>query len=256
MATKECKICKNKFHSNSAIKFCSDECRVLSKTFLSETVNCISCSKSFLLTKPKVPYKCVECKTIERDIINTQTCERCSKKFIVKDRHKINRGQYRFCSYRCGKLKYTIDDEYFKNIDENKSYWLGIIWACGYIYSSDFVKITAPKDLLERLLIELKCNYNIKKSHYDKYFVKIYSSILVDDLLNLNLSTNMLIHEWPYILYSDDFIRGYKDSNMCEVVGDDIILSIPSKNLMREFYNRIGGVITYKNTYLLSNKVK
>lgn len=205
---------------------------------------CKYCDKLFIPKYDSMKYCSMKCSGGGKKVEYKRTCERCTKEFIVYDKHKIDRGQYRFCSTKCKNQLYNINENYFKKIDENKSYWLGFIFACGFIETSCLVKINSSKELLERFSIEIGCNYPIKKS-IDGYTMRIYSYVLVIDLLNLNLSKDLVYHEWPFILYDNDFIRGYIDSGKCKI-DSNVNFYIPSRKIIREMSNKIGGIISYK----------
>ncbi len=138
---------------------------------------------------------------------------------------------------RIGNKKYQVDDDYFSNIDtEEKAYWLGFLYADGYVRlkynrSGQLKLKLSSKD---RSHIELfnKClssNYPIKDSiSIIKYKgsesksnvseVSIYNTKIVNDLIyNGCISNKTFLIRIPSIDISiiRHFIRGYFDGDGC-----------------------------------------
>lgn len=146
--------------------------------------------------------------------LNVQT----GKKIIVTDEQKIKRR------------KYTVDDNYFNVIDtEEKAYWLGFLYADGYIVSgSDKIGISlgiADKGHLLKFKQAISSTYPINdykvKSGYKPG--ALYSRILItskqikNDLINLGVVKNKtLILKFPTTIPNyliRHFIRGYFDGD-------------------------------------------
>jgi len=138
--------------------------------------------------------------------------------------------------------KYIFNKRYFKIIDsEEKAYWLGFIYADGYVSGKYELAIQLKKvDLLhlEKFRDCLGSNYPVtsfSKFTFGKYHdisqIRIYSKIIVDDLLNHGIKNNKsLTIKFPYSSLSKDlirhFIRGFFD-------GDGSIYCDKSKDLLR-----------------------
>ena len=134
--------------------------------------------------------------------------------------------------------KFTVNHNYFSNINtEQKAYWLGFIYADGYIsrtkYGKYFGIALSEKDLnhLEKLKKDLNATYPIK--HYiNKFcfdiktkFVYVRLLIASDQIFN-DLSNNGVIEHKTLVLTFPSkeivpdhlihhFVRGYFDGDGC-----------------------------------------
>jgi LAGLIDADG-like domain len=123
--------------------------------------------------------------------------------------------------------KYFYDDNYFEKIDsEDKAYYLGFLYADGYVNNvgyNNYVELTLQKEdeyILEKFLILLKSNrkvINIRNNKYSR--VIINSKKIMNDLINLgcvNKKTHILKFptniEYKYIPH---IIRGFFDGDGC-----------------------------------------
>ena len=128
-------------------------------------------------------------------------------------KHKINQWSY--------------NENYFENIDsEDKAYWLGFIWADGYITESqDFGIEIAIKDIqhLEKLQRDLESNTIIRKRQKESYgkinescILEFRNKKIVQDLEEIgmipNKTYNLPIPNIPEKFYTD-FIRGFFDGD-------------------------------------------
>lgn len=138
---------------------------------------------------------------------------------------------------KIGNKKYQVDDGYFSNIDtEEKAYWLGFLYADGYVRMkngrSGQLKLKLSSKDREHILLFNKClssNYPIKdyistikykdgvsKSNVSE--VSIYNTKLVKDLIkNGCFSNKTFLIRLPNIDKSmyRHFIRGYFDGDGC-----------------------------------------
>lgn len=119
--------------------------------------------------------------------------------------------------------KYYYDDNFFEKIDsESKAYFLGLLYADGYVNNKlNYIELTLKSDDLEiinKLISEIKSNripYSIKNGKY--YRLIINSPKMTNDLINLgciNNKTHLL--KFPNNI-SDELIhhmiRGYFDGD-------------------------------------------
>lgn len=140
---------------------------------------------------------------------------------ILKDNNiKIRSGRY--------VRQYFIDEFYFRDINtEHKAYWLGFLLADGNIHLKGNQKLLQidlkyeDKYILAELLKDMNSNYPIRdRKIITKYgeshqaFLRITSSQLFDDLLNLNMKNKNEMPNIPNNLYNH-FIRGYFDGDGC-----------------------------------------
>lgn len=145
----------------------------------------------------------------------------------------------------CERKIRTFNDNYFECIDNpNKAYWLGFIYADGWICNN---KSTSNYELgielkssdryhLENFNNELGGVHKIVDKHYEKYIcdskkisitdssvIRIYSKKMVNDLINQNVVENKTLKPiFPKIeKYFYDFLRGYIDGDGCIYVPND-----------------------------------
>lgn len=137
------------------------------------------------------------------------------------------------------KKKFSLDEDYFQNIDtEEKAYWLGFLYADGYIYCarkknsgrfSRCLKLTLMNDDYDHLIKFQKAlgsNVSIKLDTRHKDIgdviypsLKIYNKKLVLDLIDkgcMQAKTHILT--FPTFLnqaLKRHFIRGYFDGDGC-----------------------------------------
>lgn len=144
-----------------------------------------------------------------------------------------------------------FNDRYFECIDNgNKAYWLGFIYADGYIIKNEKLSNYElgielninDRKTLEDFNEELGDVHYIYEKHNHKSFngyeydtdscvIRIYSKNLVNDLINLNVLPNKT-YEKSYPIcenYFFDFIRGFLDGDGC--------IYYQQKNLYVKFTN-------------------
>lgn len=132
------------------------------------------------------------------------------------------------------KSKYIYNKDYFKVIDsEEKAYWLGFIYADGYVCANDTgselgIELQIGdiehlkkfnKSLCGNIPVTKKvslCNLNGK--YYDSCLIRIYCTKMVRDLGALGVSNNKSYDiKMPEIdpKYLHHFIRGFFDGDGC-----------------------------------------
>lgn len=134
------------------------------------------------------------------------------------------------------KSKYFYDADYFKEINSiDKAYWLGFIYADGYIsisqvgYGKEFAIELQGKDYkhlkkfnksingnIEIKRFKTKCNLNQKI--YDSCSIRLYSKEFVYNLMKQGITTNKSYNiKFPILedKYMSHFIRGYFDGDGC-----------------------------------------
>lgn len=123
--------------------------------------------------------------------------------------------------------QWTYDENFFESIDcPEKAYWLGFIWADGYITKTKSFGIELAikdKEHLEKLQKDLKSNTRIKERNKESFGKENSSCILefrnlkmVSDLQNIGLVSNKTYNlPIPKISekYYRDFIRGFFDGD-------------------------------------------
>jgi hypothetical protein len=123
--------------------------------------------------------------------------------------------------------KYSFERSYFRSIDtEDKAYWLGFIYADGYIAGKYELGIELSQKDYAHLEKFKKClsgdtpiksfDKIVKGVSYSMCSLRLYSKTLIDDLMNFGLIPNKSsVIEFPSLKNSQikHFVRGYFDGN-------------------------------------------
>ena len=148
--------------------------------------------------------------------IKTSTVFYLLKKFDIKPRNNQE------------KSKYNLNHSYFEKIDtKEKAYWLGFLFADGYINNQNYVGISLIDSDISHLekfrdainsnhiIHTYNCNENCFSRKDGKYCRLIFKSVkMAKDLENLGCTNNKsLTLKFPSIekCFYKDFIRGYFD---------------------------------------------
>jgi len=208
--------------------------------------------------------------------------EEIIKKYLLKVKNVDICKEYNISRYTLSKIlkennihlkqvKCYLDDTIFKNIDtEEKAYWLGFLFADGYIRKRKSSELrlklsTKDKSHLEKFKISIKSNTNIidgleKNIKYS--YIGIYNKKIIDNLITHGcINKKSLVIKFPII---DDklkrhFIRGYfDDDGSVGESGRGKFLNIVSGSL--EFIKEIRKIIISElNVYdckIIINKTK
>ena len=145
----------------------------------------------------------------------------------------------------------SFDTNIFKKIDnEEKAYWLGFLYADGYINENKGIELTLKKDDLchiEKFKKFMKCDNKISfRMKQQAYRISIYSKKLAFDLIKLGCFQNKsLILEFPteqqvprHLIHH--FMRGYFDGDGCITSGQgQLRLSILGTEMFLKKYEEI-----------------
>lgn len=230
------KLCKNRWWKKSAT-FKKNKCQVCG-----EPCNNIFCSKKCMGTTMIKEHKAI--------------CEFCGEEFIYHKEGYKKRGQMRFCSSKCKKSIYRINENYFfedKNIP--KIYQtLGFIFASGIIsdIKLGIIDIIAEKEPLERFAKTIGSTFKINKTDGQELRrTYIRSNKLTDYLFSIGFSSAKETHEFPLILpeYKLDFIKGYAAVNS-ELHQNDEVMFITTKS-----YSLARGIAESLNCELVTKQL-
>ena len=134
-------------------------------------------------------------------------------------------------SYSYSNRKHYINENYFDNIDtQNKAYFLGLLFADGCNCSNNRIILSLQekdKHILESLVKELECNYEIKTTKYNEKNSNWQNQCKLD-ITNKHMShvlydigmvyAKSLVLDFPkdipeYLI--PHFLRGYMDGDGC-----------------------------------------
>lgn len=158
---------------------------------------------------------------------------------------------------------YTVNDNYFNKIDrEDKAYWLGFLYADGYITKGGFgiSLMSTDKEHLQLMLDDMDSNYKIKtyiNSNKNKYGATCYCRVLINSqemrrhIISYGIVEHKsLILEPPKVKFGTKelerhFLRGFFDGNgsVSGLKRKTYALKIVSTN---SFLNWFAGKINYK----------
>ncbi|MEK6833720.1 MAG: LAGLIDADG family homing endonuclease [Nanoarchaeota archaeon] len=118
------------------------------------------------------------------------------------------------------KRKYEIDENFFEKIDtEEKGYWLGFLWADGYLnkVSLNLTLSIKDKEHLKKFLISLKTNRPLQEYNYsyaDIVRVNVPNKKIIQDLRNLDFLNRKGFPKISINL-TNHFLRGVFDGDGC-----------------------------------------
>lgn len=221
-------------------KICGGIILAKRKRDISKKVCSVKCAGQFYIAKPKVYVQCLHCKkdflktcrtqnkycskkccAQSKVIIHKRNCARCKKEFILKNIADERRGKGKYCSQECGAKTYQWDESYFERIDtEQKAYWLGFIYADGWVGDTEFRLHLSKKDLehLKLFREHLSSNHPIHPAFANTISFNIGNKKIVKDLSALGvIPRKTFVVEYPNIpeRLNRHFIRGVFDGDGC-----------------------------------------
>lgn len=150
------------------------------------------------------------------------------------------------------KLKYKIDDSIFEKINnEEKAYWLGFLYADGYLNENkNSITLSLSDkdfDILEKFKNFLKSDKNIRKNKNNSSKFVIENKKITNDLIDKGLfQAKTHIIKFPnledYLIRH--FIRGYFDGDGCITYGKKInknatVSIVSNLNFLNDIDNNI-----------------
>ena len=255
LSEKKCQNCQ----SNILIKrsrdynnrFCSSSC-VGKFRKINEYVNCKYCDTLFLKSsKTKNIFCSKSCSNKSRIKEYIRICESCGARFIIHNIAEISRGGGRFCSHSCASRKYSLNQDYFKEINtEEKAYILGFIYADGCVSKKGYELIiklnNKDRILLEKIRNEMDSNQPINYvKNKNQSILRISSKKICLDLLNNGVMPAKTFKiEFPSLNLNlvRHFIRGYFDGDGCITKiknrnSFNIVIFTASENFMSKMVN-------------------
>jgi hypothetical protein len=153
--------------------------------------------------------------------------------FNIKKHHYYNIINRNGNPKKVPNKKYNQNDDYFSNInDPKKAYWLGFIFADGYIrkYQLSIGLSSKDREHLYQFKIDINSDCDIKDKvvkkkykgvvkEYSSCILDLYSMVIYNDLIKYGLHTKKSLTLLPPKnipnQYYSDFIRGYFDGDGC-----------------------------------------
>jgi hypothetical protein len=117
--------------------------------------------------------------------------------------------------------KYKVNDDFFKKIDRQSSYILGLWAADGHVRRNQFSLTQNKKDIyiMEQILKVMESNNPLNNHYSNNIYFNIYSNEIVSDLKKIfgNFNNKTFDLNFPKIedKYLSDFIRGFFDGDGC-----------------------------------------
>lgn len=214
----------------------------LSTRSIKQAAEAIGCSKTTMLSYLKKNnvglenrFKSIE-KAIVQDYLSGKSSVEVSKKYDISTTTVLKMVRTQGYSVRSNKensRRYYYDVEYFQKIDEpDKAYWLGFMYADGYVSSANKQKkigiALAQKDKnhLIKFTQALKSNYPIrtyvptKGGYSTKPYcrVQVFGEDIYEELVSHGVAEHKTLIVKPPKIDSNlvsHFIRGYFDGDGC-----------------------------------------
>lgn len=214
------------------------------------------CPKNNFLNINK--YKTDECILICKDYTDGMTMKGISIKYNVSENFVNNVLKCNNIKKKTSVRKYKINENYFKIIDtEEKAYWLGFLYADGYIgESSGVIELSLCHEDEEHLLKFKHCLesnspikrkiVNLKGKNYSSSRLCICNKNMIEDLISCGCVQNKsLVLNFPTFLEEElihHFIRGYFDGDGSVGVYDGQLRFslIGTKNLLNSCIHHMG----------------
>jgi hypothetical protein len=161
------------------------------------------------------------------------------------------------------KKQLNYDEYLFEVIDtEKKAYWLGFIYADGYVSDNDRFELSlALKDFTHLKKLGNLLNKEVKKDHF-RCRLSINNKIFVQQLKTLGvIPRKSLVLEFPKTLekqYIPHFIRGYFDGDGCIYYGkfdsttsSQAVSLIGTKNMLEtiQMYTSIFNTLSHDSRH-------
>jgi hypothetical protein len=176
--------------------------------------------------------------------LNDIDCSNICDDYLLGLSYKLLSEKYNICTWSIGNVlrknniksrirKHNCNEDFFEKIDtKERAYWLGLLFADGCVRKrkqcngkhkqGGVMKISLKNGdeyLLEKLIVDLESTYKLTKQIKDNflsYKLEVYSSKMVDDLINLGCVPNKSLILTPPNLkdkFVPHFIRGYFDGD-------------------------------------------
>ena len=174
----------------------------------------------------------------EQEVFIRQNYQNTSYKHIASKLGFSERQVRGWINNHCESKLSRFNDSYFEHITTpEQAYWLGFIYADGYLiyspkrrtYELGMELQSKDKYILERLNQDIGGQHTLYHKHglkeicghsaseTDSWVIRIYSKKIVTDLMNLGVYPNKTDRtDFPRIdKYFEDFLRGYFDGDGC-----------------------------------------
>lgn len=234
------RLCANRFWKKSP-GFLKNKCKVCGNP-----CHNIYCSKKCKASTTIVDYK--------------ENCLTCGKEFIFKKIAYKKRGQMKYCSYKCAKTLYHVDETFFTHYSNIPLLYqtLGFLFASGRIqdYGTHDIDVNSTKENIENFTKVVNSTYPIFQSsdltgNKDIYRTKIKCKTWQDYLSYIGFGCAAELHTFPIILeeYILDFIKGYIKSNMSQIYikEDHRLIFLKTKS-----YSLARGIADFTNSEVVT----
>lgn len=263
----KCKNCSGdivaKRNRDLSKEFCGPSCvGKFYRTKEKEYTKCLSCDKEFEKTcKTQNMFCSTNCYHKSKIVIHKRNCKRCGVEFQLKNIADEKRNKGKYCSLECGTRKYEFNENFFKKIDtEQKAYWLGFIYADGYIndVTKEFRLHISKKDIkhLEDFKKQINSEHPIHKCQLNTISFNICSKKMALDLNKLGVvQSKTFILEYPKIpkKFNNHFIRGLFDGDGCIYTRKDGIKTWSIYTASEIFKNQIIEIIKLETGIKISS---
>lgn len=256
---------KEKYLFNRSECAIHNQRRKLKITHNEDTLNRIMSEKQKMWTKEEVDFLLKNYENMSYPKIS-KILNRTLKSVEAKAR-KLN----------LSKEKYSYDKDYFQDIDtEDKAYWLGFLYADGYVRYENKIETNKPSNYEFGIQLAIKDKNHLKKFNkslngnvevveikqkspfrenvfYDECKIRFYNKKMVEDLISLNVTPRKTYSKDFPIVRNDlvrHFIRGFFDGDGC------IMFHKKRKRYQCDFCSINKDFMEYLRKILFNNNIK
>lgn len=184
-----------------------------------------------------------------RTVRLTRNCLSCGEPFDIYNGYYIDKRPVLHCSLSCKNNKYGGRYDYFTPpLTSEKLITLGQIVATGFVQNNHTIIVRSNQSTIDDIQLAIGSKYPISNSDGGKLRLKISSSQMVSDLMDMGLVHNPLYQDFiPY-----DIIQGLLRTDCYEKKDGVQTFRTPSSKLALEFARLVGGKIiseTYKDVF-------
>ena len=184
-----------------------------------------------------------------RQVKLIRNCLTCGEPFPIDNSYYIDKRPVLHCSKTCVNNKYGTNHNYFRtSLTPEKLITLGQIVATGFVQNNHTIIVRSNQSTIDDIQLAIGSKYPISNSDGGKLRLKISSSQMVSDLMDMGLVHNPLYQDFiPY-----DIIPGLLRTDCYEKKDGVQTFRTPSSKLALEFARLVGGKIiseTYKDVF-------
>ena len=184
-----------------------------------------------------------------RTVRLTRNCLCCGEPIHIYNGYYIDKRPILYCSLSCKNNKYGLNYSYFSGtLTPDKLITLGQIVATGFVQNYHTIIVRSDQSTIDDIQSKLGSRYPIEKSDNGKLRLKLSSTQMVNDLIEMGLVHNPIYQD--YIPY--DILDGLIRTDCHKMIDGVHTFRTPSSKLALELARLVSGKIiteTYKDVF-------